>query len=84
MATTWPPHPSLSMPGLVSSAVARVTLCSAGQEANENQPLLLLRRLRGQAGPSLALDELLHRCGTGIPGRGVEGGGHRVVLIILC
>lgn len=47
-----------------SSAVVCVALCSAGQEANENQPLLLLRCLRGQAGPSLGLDELLHRCGT--------------------
>lgn len=37
----------------------------AGQEADENQPLLLLRRLRGQAGPALSVDELLHRCGWG-------------------
>lgn len=63
------------MPGLVSTVIVRVALCSAGKEANENQPLLLLRRLRGQAGPSLDLDELLHRCGAGIlgEGRGVEG-----------
>lgn len=50
-----------------------LVLCPAGQEADENQPLLLLRRLRGQAGPALSVDELLHRCGGGGGGGGYLG-----------
>lgn len=55
--------PRLKPPAAVSarSRLPRAVL-SADQEADQNAALLQLRRVRGQAGPPLHLDQRLRRC----------------------